>query len=142
MAALDSVLTYRRHLLDQRQAELAKALRADRVLLDRINEQSAERAGVTAEAAAASASGPVDVAAVAARLYYSRHLQAESQQLASRRTLVAEQIALCRQAVAKADSDVKAIEKILEKRAVAARKAAMKREQRTMEDAYAAQRQM
>ena len=140
MAALDSVLTYRRHLLDQRKADLAKAMQADTVLANRIDAQDSERAGVTAEAAAASAGGPVDIAAVAARLLYSRRLQAESQQLAAQRTVVAERITQCREAVAKADSDVKAIERILEKRAAAAHKAALKREQLTMEDAFAARR--
>ena len=139
-SSLDSVLTVRRHTLEQRQAALAAAVQADRQLEEAQATRDADRVAATAEAAARSQSGPVDVAAVSARLLYAQQLQAQRRALQAQRDQVAEQIAICRRAVAKADADVRAIERLLEKRAAEAAKQRAKREQIAMEEAFAAGR--
>ena len=135
--SLESVLRFRRHTLQQRQATLAQAIAADAELRAEQDRRDAARGAVAAEVAAGSRSGPVDVAAMSSRLLYAGQMKAQHAAIASQRQLVAEQIALCRRAVAKADADVKAIERLLEKRAAEAKRIHARRTQHALEDRHA-----
>ena len=140
MSKLDSVLRYRRHLLSQRQADLAEALAADATLAAEQERRIGQKREVAAEAAAASGRGRLDVAALSARLLYAGQMQAQYDGLARQRDAVAEEVALRRRAVAKADADVRAIEQILDKRAAAERKRQALRDQIRLEEAFAGSR--
>ena len=137
---LDSVLKYRRHRLAEAQAALAELLQADSRLAAMQEERRTSRAGVAAEVAERSAGGRLDVAALSSRLLYAGQMQAAAAGLQQRRDTLAAPIDEARAAVAAADADVQAIEKLQEKRAAAARRQAMRREQITLEEAHAARR--
>ena len=132
--SLRSVLRVREQTLSARQSDLAEALQADAILQSQQDERATARASVTADAAARTRRGPVDIAAVSARLLYAGQMQAQTAAIEQQRAIVADEIALRRQAVAAADAEVKAIEKLLEKRAAEAKRTARRREQIILED--------
>ena len=138
MSSLDSVLRVRRHELSQRQAVLAQAIAADQELAAQQERHTQTAGQMSAQVAERTAGGPVDVAAISARLLYAGQMRATAQAVQRQRELVAQQIGVCRRAVARADADVKAVEQILEKRALAAAKARAKREQLAAEDQWQA----
>ena len=134
--ALDSVLRYREHLLSQRQAALAEVLAVDGQLAEAERAATARREAVSAEAAAVGAVGRIDVSALSSRLLYSGLQQSEAVAIAQQRSLLAEEVAVRRRAVAKAEADVRAIERVIEQRAEAAKKVADRKAQLTLEDGW------
>ena len=137
MSSLESVLRYRTRILEERQSMLASVIAADETLAAEQRSRNQSREIASADAAARSHSGPIDVAAISARLLYAHQLRGQSEAIAAKRVEVAEQLAIARRAVAKADADVKAIERLLEKRAAEAKARHMRREQIALEEAFA-----
>ena len=78
--------------------------------------------------------GRIDIDRAAARRYYAGRLQIDLLLAERRRELVANQIDLCRQALVRADQDVKSLEKLREKQAEDFRLEQDRRTQQTLED--------
>ena len=84
--------------------------------------------------------GAVNVDQSAARRYHSAQLAAEVRLVDHRRTIVAQQLDLCRQALVRADQEVKALEKIEERQRGEFVYEAERQAARELEDAWSAAR--
>ena len=111
----EPVLKLRRYRRDVCRQLLAQVLADDAQLVSQRQRLEFARERQLDELRALSEGGVVDISGAAARRYHSGQLAGEIRAVEYRREVVAQQIALCRQALVRADQDVKALEKIGEK---------------------------
>ena len=133
---LESLLRYRknrrdlcRQLLAQILANLQQ-LKQDRQSLQR------RRVGQIDELRQLGAGGDVDIDRSAARRYYAGHVLGEIQLVDRNREIVAEQLARCRETLIRADQEVKALEKLREKRQADFLYNQQRRERRELDEAW------
>jgi flagellar export protein FliJ len=126
---LASLQRYREGLRDQCRQVLAQWLGRDAALAAEQQRLAAEREELLEEMRAAQQSaGLVDVEGLIARRYRAGQLSAEMQQLVLQRRQIAEQIALCRQALVRADQGVKVLEQLCDRQYAEFRASEEKRE--------------
>jgi flagellar export protein FliJ len=110
------LLKYRRHQRDVCRQVLGKVLARDGELAALQEELQRERAGQLDELRHLSEAGTVAVDRSASRRYHAGRLSVEIRQVEFSREQLAQQLALCREALVKADQAVKALEKLEETR--------------------------
>jgi flagellar export protein FliJ len=111
----EPLLNLRRYRRDLCRQLLAGVLDDDARLVAERRRLEETRHKQLAEMRRLGEQGVVDVGGSSARRYYSGQLTVEMRLVDHRREVVAQQIELCRQALVRADQDVKALEKIAEK---------------------------
>jgi flagellar export protein FliJ len=136
---LASLLQYRENLRDQCRQILAQWLQRDADLAAEQQRLEQERELQLAEMSAEQVQQTkLQVDKLVSRRYRAGQLSAELSALAQRRSELAEQIALCRKALLKADQGVKALEQLAEKQRAEFRYAEERREAREREEIWQA----
>jgi flagellar export protein FliJ len=134
--SLAALLRYRKNRRDHCQRLLAQILADDANLVTQRQKLIAERDKQFAEIRGLSRKGHVTVNGAATRRYHSIQLLASVRGVDERRQLVAKQLQLCRQALTKADGEVKVLERLEEKQRAAFLYRAEQRAQHELEDAW------
>ena len=136
----ESLLRYRKHRRDLCRQRLAEVMREEQNLLSQRRELEKERERLIEELRRMQSAGEVDVDGAAARRYYVGRLLTQMIGIEQRRQSLRREIAQCRQAVVRADQDVKVLEKLAEKRRAEFLYEAERREGLATEDAWSAAR--
>lgn len=134
--SLDALLKFRKHRRDHCQLLLAQILADDASLAAQRQTLVAERERQFDEIRGLSRKGHVTVDGAASRRFHSIRLLANVRGVDERRQLVAKQLELCRQALTKADAEVKVLERLEEKQRSAFVYQAEQRAQHEREDAW------
>jgi len=136
----EPVLKLRRYRRDLCRQLLAQILDDDARLVDSRRRLEDFRLRQLDELRDLGRAGAVNVDQSAARRYHSAQLAAEVRLVDHRRTIVAQQLDLCRQALVRADQEVKALEKIEERQRGEFVYEAERQAARELEDAWSAAR--
>ena len=115
---------------------LAQAMRRDEELLALRKQAETDRASQFDEIRDLTDVGEVDVDGAATRRFYAGQLIGDIGGIERQRTLVAHQIAACRQKLILADQGVKALEKLQEKQLADFRFVQDRREERELEECF------
>jgi flagellar protein FliJ len=134
--SLASLLRYRRHRRDLCRQLLAEVLADEQRLHAEQRASEHERRELLAEIRELGDAGPVDIDRSAARRYYAAQLSRRIAGTAQRRQLVAGQLDLCRQALTRADGEVRMLERLEETRRAEHRYQEDRRAERELEDAW------
>ena len=118
---LETLLRLRTGERDQRRADLAKALRADELVQGEQSRLAAEQASLAERQRSLKSPGAANIDALLNTHRYEVVLVAAARQLASQRTQIAAEIERRRQMLIEADRQVRVLEKLRERQAVAAR---------------------
>lgn len=113
---LQALLKFRRHRREMVERIMAQVQADERRLAEQRDDIHRSRAGQLDELRALVQQGAINVDRAAAIRYYATQLTIDSHLVERQRLVVAEQLALCRQALMKADQEVKVLEKLEEKR--------------------------
>jgi flagellar export protein FliJ len=132
----ESLLRYRKSRRDLSRQLLAQVLADDRFLAARRLSLEEIRDRQIAEFRENSVTGCVDIDALTARRNYAGQLAAEIRAVDHQRSLLCRQLDLCRQALVKADQEVKVLEKLAERDAAEHRQQADCRERLDVEEAW------
>jgi flagellar protein FliJ len=135
--SLTALLKYRKNRRDHCQRLLAQVLADDTGLSTQRQTLLAQRERQLEEIRGLSRKGHVTVDGAASRRYHSIQLLAYVRGVDERRQLVAKQIQMCRQALTKADAEVKVLERLEEKQRAEFVYRAERRAQHEREDAWA-----
>lgn len=135
---LDSVLKYRRSRRDLCRQLMARVLADDRELAAREAMLLDQRGAQLDEIRALDRGERIDIDGSIARRFHAVRLHGELRVLAQNRQVLAGQLELCRRALVEADRDVKALEKLRDRREAEHRAAHERRSNREMEDAWMA----
>jgi flagellar protein FliJ len=134
--SLAALLKYRKNRRDHCQRLLAQILADEAGLLSQRGKLIAQRERQFEEIRGLSRKGHVTVDGAATRRYHSIQLLGNVRGIDERRQLVGKQLLLCRQALSKADADVKVLERLEEKQRAAFIYRAEQRAQHEREDAW------
>jgi flagellar protein FliJ len=134
--SLAALLKFRKNRRDQCQRLLAQILADDANLVAQRQKLVAQRQRQFDEIRGLSRKGHVTVDGAASRRFHSIQLLANVRGVDERRQLVAKQLQLCRQALTKADAEVKVLERLEEKQRAEFIYRAEKRAQHEREDAW------
>lgn len=137
---LEPLLRCRRSRRDLCRQVLAQVLADDRALAERQTGLERARAELLDELRRLGEEGEVDVDRSVSRRDFAGQLVAEARLLQHRRSLLAGQLELCRQALVKADQEVKALEKLEGRQRAEFEYQTERRDQRTLEEAWSAVR--
>lgn len=137
---LQALLNYRRNRRDLCRQVLAQILSDDLSLMNEREKLVAARERQFDEIRDLSRRGSVGVGGAAMRRYHSIQLLANVHSIDGRRQLLAQQLQFCREALAKADGEVKLLERLEEKQRAEFLYVAERRAQHEREDAWAARR--
>ena len=110
-----ALLNYREYRRNLCRFYLAEVLANDRELVSQRRSLERNRSNQLDELRDLSRGGDVDIDRSASRRYFAGQLTGEMQLVDRNRSLIAQQLDLCRQALSKADQDVKVLEKLEEK---------------------------
>ncbi|MCA9022223.1 MAG: flagellar FliJ family protein [Planctomycetaceae bacterium] len=105
----------RRHKRSMCRQLLGEMLQTDQRLIDQAEQLKQHRTEQLQEIRARQSEGLVDIDGTTSLRYYAGQLQAQIQSVIASRNVVGKQIALCRQTLAKAEQEVKAMEKLSDK---------------------------
>ena len=94
---------------------LGEMLQTDQRLIDQAEQLKQHRTEQLQEIRVRQSEGLVDIDGTTSLRYYAGQLQAQIQSVIASRNVVGKQIALCRQTLAKAEQEVKAMEKLSDK---------------------------
>jgi flagellar export protein FliJ len=134
--SLAALLKYRKNRRDHCQRLFAQILADEASLLSQRGKLIAQRERQFEEIRRLSRQGHVTVDGTATRRYHSIQLLGNVRGVDERRQLVAKQLLLCRQALSKADAEVKVLERLEEKQREAFIYLAEQRAQHEREDAW------
>ncbi|MDX1969302.1 MAG: hypothetical protein SFV23_19145 [Planctomycetaceae bacterium] len=129
---------YREQYRDVCRQGLARVLAEDAELLQRREELTAAREGVMAELLQLQNENRLNVDQTVARRFHAAQLTTQIRQLDMQREEVAVRMHVCRQALAKADQEVKVLEQLAEKQELEFRKVLEARESREREEVWQA----
>jgi flagellar export protein FliJ len=135
---LEPVLRYRRSRRDLCRQYLAQVLADDRKLVEQRERIQKEQLRQLDELRGIGKSGTISVEGATARRYYLGQLAGEIRVVDHNRTIVAGQLELCRKALAHAEKEMKVLEKLRDKQALAARDAQLHREGLELEEVWQA----
>jgi flagellar protein FliJ len=135
---LAALLKYRKNRRDHCQRLLAQVLADEAKLVAQRDKFLFERQRQFEEIRNLSRSGKVSVEGTSSRRYHSIRLLAQVRGVDERRHLIAQQLQLCRQALCKADAEVKVLERLEEKQLATFLYHAERRAQHEREDAWVA----
>jgi flagellar FliJ protein len=125
---LETLLRLRIAERDQRRSDLAKALRAEDLLRSEESRLTTERAAVAVQARRQKSPGAANVDALLQMHRYEVVLSAKARQLAGQLAEVAAECERRRAALVEADREVRILEKLRERQAVAHRQDQERRE--------------
>jgi flagellar protein FliJ len=134
--SLAALLQYRKNRREHCQRLLAQVLADEVGLLSERERLLANRERQFEEIRRLSRRGRVTVDGAATRRYHSLQLLGDVRRIDEKRKLVAQQLQLCRQALTKADAEVKVLERLEEKQRAAFLYEAERRAQHEREDAW------
>ena len=134
--SLAALLKYRKNLREHCQRLLAQVLADEAGLLSERERLLANRDRQFEEIRRLSRRGRVTVDGAATRRYHSLQLLGDVRGIDEKRKLVAQQLQLCRQALTKADGEVKVLERLEEKQRAAFLYEAERRASIEREDAW------
>lgn len=137
----ESVLKMRRHKRSLCRQLLGEILQADQRLIDQRSELEQLRQRQFAEIRNRQAVGVVDIDAASSLRLYAGQIQAQIQNTIANRNILAKQIEACRKTLARAEQDVKAMEKLSDKYRDAFFYAQNKKEEQELEETWAATQQ-
>ena len=109
---LQSLLRYRKHRLDQCLQLLAQILADDRSLIDQRARLERNKMGQLNELRDLGKQTALNVDAAAARRYFIGQLNGQMANIDHQREIVAGQLEMCRQAIFRAENEVKVLEKL------------------------------
>jgi flagellar protein FliJ len=135
---LRALLSYRKNRRDLCRMLLAQLLGDERKLEGDRRQLTAARQMQLDEIRRINQRRPLAIDASAMRRYHSIQLRAQIGIIDQRRELLAGQLRLCREALTRADADVKALEQLEAKQLAAFLDETRKREQREIEDVWSA----
>lgn len=110
-----SLLNYRKHRRELCRIYLGHVLANDRELIAQRHSFEQDRMNQLQELRGLGERGAFDIDSSSSRRYYAGQLVGFMQLVDRNRELVADQMALCRKALSKADQEVKVLEKLEEK---------------------------
>ena len=139
---LTSLLSYRRHRRELCRQLLAEVLADDARLRAEQDELAHEHGEVLNELRRLGEGGALDVDRAATRRYYAALVRRRIDASQGRRQLVANQLHLCRQALVKADGEVRMLERLEETRRAEHRSREERRTAHELEDLWNARQQM
>jgi flagellar biosynthesis chaperone FliJ len=134
--SLAALLKYRKNVREHCQRLLAQVLADDAGLLAERERLLANRDRQFEEIRRLSRRGRVTVDGAATRRYHSLQLLGDVRGIDEKRKVVAQQLQLCRQALTKADGEVKVLERLEEKQHAVFLYEAERRAQHEREDAW------
>jgi hypothetical protein len=134
--SLAALLKYRKNVREHCQRLLAQVLADDAGLLAERERLLANRDRQFEEIRRLSRRGRVTVDGAATRRYHSLQLLGDVRGIDEKRKVVAQQLQLCRQALTKADGEVKVLERLEEKQRAVFLYEAERRAQHEREDAW------
>ncbi|QDT27443.1 Flagellar FliJ protein [Gimesia panareensis] len=137
----ESVLKMRRHKRSLCRQLLGEILQADQRLVEERSRLEALRLEQLQEIRLRQDQGRVDVDAGANRRYYAGQLQTQIQTVTANRRVLEKQLVACRQALAQAEQEVKAMEKLSDKHRDAFQYAQIRKESLELEETWAATQQ-
>jgi len=138
--SLSALLKFRKNRRDHCRRLLAQILADEAGLVSERVKLLTQRAREFEEIRGLSRRGRVSVDGTAARRYHSLQLLGGVRIIDEKRRLTAQQLQLCRQALSKADAEVKVLERLEEKQRAAFLYRADRRAQHELEDAWMARR--
>ncbi len=124
----------RESVRDQRRTELAEALHADAVLEEQLTALDQALGSMVQECRAASGPGPVDVDRLTQAHLHTLLLEGQKRFLQHHRDRLAQEIQNRRQALAKADQDVRILERLEAKQADRHRRQIFQQELRQLDE--------
>jgi len=138
--SLSALLKFRKSRRDLCRRLLAQVLADDAGLVAERARLIAEREGEFEEIRRMGRQGRVSVEGTAMRRFHSIQLLGNVRGIDEKRKLTTQQLNLCRQALSKADAEVKVLERLEEKQRAAFLYRADRRAQHELEDAWMARR--
>jgi flagellar export protein FliJ len=139
--SLNGLLKVRKNRRDLCRRLLAQVLADDANLVAERERLLAERERGFDEVRRMAQKGRFSAEAAATRRYHGIQLLSSVRSIDEKRKLTAQQLQLCRQALSKADAEVKVLERLEEKQRAEFQYHADRRAQHELEDAWAARRQ-
>jgi flagellar FliJ protein len=138
--ALRPLLEFRRHRRNLCRQLLAQVLSDEAALLAEKQAVLASRERQFAEIRGMSRRGRVSIEGAISRRYHTGQLLGQVRLIEEKRRLVGQQLQLCRDALVKADTDVKALERLEDRQRADFEYRAERRNQFEREDAWMARR--
>jgi hypothetical protein len=138
--ALRPLLEFRRHRRNLCRQLLAQVLSDEAALLAEKQTVLASRERQFAEIRGMSRRGRVSIEGAISRRYHTGQLLGQVRLIEEKRRLVGQQLQLCRDALVKADTDVKALERLEDRQRADFEYRAERRNQFEREDAWMARR--
>jgi flagellar FliJ protein len=138
--ALRPLLEFRRHRRNLCRQLLAQVLSDEAALLAEKQAVLASRERQFAEIRGMSRRGRVSIEGAISRRYHTGQLLGQVRLIEEKRRLVGQQLQLCRDAIVKADTDVKALERLEDRQRADFEYRAERRNQFEREDAWMARR--
>lgn len=135
---LAALLTYRENRRNRCRQILSQVLAEDQALIDQKNSIQQEYLATEQDLKQLGQNGTFDIDKASARRFHLGQLQVQMKQVDLQREQLQEKRELCRLAVVQADQEVKAIEKIKDKKLNAYEQHQLKIENRELEDAWQA----
>lgn len=112
---LETLLSIRENLLKEKQAELAKAYEAERIVEEKRRKTLDEMVALSGQARSMMQSGRIDVGFLLGARRHEAFLLAMRKDMDEKLVLIRQEIDLRRQAVIEANKEVKILEKLKEK---------------------------
>lgn len=131
---LETLLRLRIAVRDERRAELAKAQRAEDVLLGQLDDLEAERNDLVTRSRRLAAPGPADIDGLLRSHRYELVLKAQGRQLAEQLKQVRAEIDRRHAALVEADRHVRVLEKLRERKLAAHQTSEAKIENKQLDD--------
>jgi flagellar FliJ protein len=138
--ALRPLLEFRRHRRNLCRQLLAQVLSDEAALLAERQTALASRERQFAEIRGMSRRGRVSIEGTISRRYHTGQLLGQVRLIEEKRRLVGQQLQLCRDALVRADTDVKALERLEDRQRAEFEYRAERRNQFDREDAWMARR--
>ena len=138
--ALRPLLEFRRHRRNLCRQLLAQVLSDEAALLTERQTALASRERQFAEIRGMSRRGRVSIEGAISRRYHTGQLLGQVRLIEEKRRLVGQQLQLCRDALVKVDTDVKALERLEDRQRAEFEYRAERRNQFEREDAWMARR--
>ncbi len=110
-----ALLNYRKYRRNLCRLYLAEVLANERELISQRHSLERDRSNQLDELRDLSREGDINIDRSASRRFFAGQLIGEMQLVDTNRSLIAQQLVLCRQTLSKADQDVKVLEKLEEK---------------------------
>ena len=137
----ESVLKMRRHKRSLCRQLLAEILQTDQRLIDQRLQLEQLRQEQFQEIRLRQSKGLVDIDGATSLRFYASQLQSQIQHVIANRKIIEKQISACRQALARSEQDVKAMEKLSDKYRGAFLYAQNRKEDMELEETWSATQQ-